>query len=156
MEGFRAAAAPKQARGPSAAALRARLAAAEAGERPEIIADLLATELAAVIGLGSKAEVDTSRKLSTMGVDSLLAVDLRNRLESALGHKLPASLLFDHPTIDELALHLSRALDQSAAPAAAPAASAPASAPVDAAPNEALSEEELSRRLEAQLSRLGR
>lgn len=152
LEGFRAAAAPKQARGPSAAALRARLAAAEAGERPEIIADLLATELAAVIGLGSKAEVDTSRKLSTMGVDSLLAVDLRNRLESALGHKLPASLLFDHPTIDELALHLSRALDQSAAPAAAPAASAP----VDAAPNEALSEEELSRRLEAQLSRLGR
>ncbi len=151
-ESFRGAATPKQPRGPGAAALRARLAAAEAGERPEIIADLLATELAAVIGLSSKTEVDTSRKLSTMGVDSLLAVDLRNRLELALGHKLPASLLFDHPTIDELALHLSRALDQGPARPAAPAPALPDAS----AENEALSEEELGRRLEAQLSRLGR
>jgi hypothetical protein len=38
-----------------------------------------------------------------MGVDSLLAVELKNRIESDLATALPATLLFDHPSLGELA-----------------------------------------------------
>jgi hypothetical protein len=37
-----------------------------------------------------------------MGLDSLLSVELRNTLSSAIGQPLPATLLFDYPTIDAL------------------------------------------------------
>jgi acyl carrier protein len=107
-----------------------------------VIAELLAAELASVIGVASGEEIDRTRKLATMGVDSLLAVDLRNRLEASLGKKLPASLLFDHPTIEDLALHLSRELDKDMAPVA----------PEPAAPEPA--DDELARRLEEQLARM--
>ncbi len=157
-EAFRGAAQPVAARRGGPEVLLGKLAAAEPGDRPALIAELLASELAAVIGLGSPDEVDRSRKLSTMGVDSLLAVDLRNRLESSVGRKLPASLLFDHPTIEDLALHLSRELDKASGAAVKPVVPPPAPSvtaePLDAA--ELPSEDELTRRLEAQLERMQR
>jgi acyl carrier protein len=41
-----------------------------------------------------------------MGMDSLMAVELKNRLEIILGRSFPATLVFEHPTIDSLARHL--------------------------------------------------
>src|SRR5262249_32252629 len=51
-----------------------------------------------------------------LGVDSLMAVEIRNRINSSLGADppLPSSLVFDHPTIRELALHLLERFNRSA------------------------------------------
>ncbi len=45
-----------------------------------------------------------------MGMDSLMAVEMRNRLQAALGCALPASVIFDYPSVEGLAGHLVRAV----------------------------------------------
>jgi acyl transferase domain-containing protein/acyl carrier protein len=77
----------------------------DAARRPALIA-YLSKQLAAVMGYASAADVDTRRVFIAMGVDSLIAVDLRNRLESDLKRALPVTLVFDHPTIEAIADHL--------------------------------------------------
>ncbi|MFN9546075.1 MAG: type I polyketide synthase [Cyanobacteriota bacterium] len=61
-----------------------------------------------VLGLGRGELEDPTRGLSDLGLDSLLAVELRNRLQQRLGCRLPATLAFDHPTPDRLATYLAR------------------------------------------------
>lgn len=79
--------------------------------RPALIA-YLCGQLARVMGFASAADVDTRRAFIAMGVDSLIAVDLRNRLESDLGRTLPVTLVYDHPTIEAIADHLLGAGDR--------------------------------------------
>ena len=50
--------------------------------------------------------VDPRRPFGSMGMDSLMALEMRNRLETEMGMLLPATTLFDHPTITALAEHL--------------------------------------------------
>jgi len=96
-------------------ALPERLAAASVAERPALLRALLAQELARVLGYDSPERIDPTARFLDLGIDSLLAVDLRNRLEAALARSLPAALAFDHPTLDALADFLLRELEQSAA-----------------------------------------
>lgn len=66
----------------------------------------LSDQLARVMGFGSADQIDRSQPFVDMGVDSLLAVDLRNRLEASLDLELPATLVFDHPSVDALLDHV--------------------------------------------------
>lgn len=50
--------------------------------------------------------IEHRRPLQELGLDSLAALELRNRLGRLVGAVLPASLLFDHPTIAALTEHL--------------------------------------------------
>ncbi len=86
----------------------ARLREAPVLERQEILVDLVRRHLTAVLGLDSAEEVDRKRRLVDFGLDSLMAVELRNRLGRALALDAPltATLVYDYPTIDAIAGHL--------------------------------------------------
>jgi NAD(P)-dependent dehydrogenase (short-subunit alcohol dehydrogenase family)/acyl carrier protein len=86
--------------------LVARLTQAPHSERGRIVLELLRANTAAVLGHHSSDTVDSSRTFKELGFDSLAAVELRNRLMAASGLQLPATLVFDYPTLEELASYL--------------------------------------------------
>jgi phthiocerol/phenolphthiocerol synthesis type-I polyketide synthase C len=88
-----------------AGAIRAQLDALDATERPGCLASAIADEIRGV--LGSSDPIDHDRPLETLGLDSLMGVELRNRLEARLGLTLPAGLVWAYPTITDLAGNLS-------------------------------------------------
>ncbi|MCZ7432820.1 type I polyketide synthase [Streptomyces sp. WMMC1477] len=80
---------------PSAAA---RLAGLPAAEREAEVLRLVLDCLAAVLGRDSGgSDIDPKAAFKQLGVDSLLAVELRNRLGHLTGLQLPATLVFEHP-----------------------------------------------------------
>lgn len=93
--------------------------------------------------------------LLELGIDSLTGLELRNRLESALGLRLPASLAWTYPRLDLLAAHLDARLADERPPPAEPLAP-PATPTLDTSPDPELadlSDDDLLRALAAELER---
>ena len=67
---------------------------------------LVREEVAAVLGYSTAAEVPPERPFSELGVDSLAAVELRNRLSAISGVRLATTVAFDYPTAAACAAHL--------------------------------------------------
>ncbi|WP_405876178.1 SDR family NAD(P)-dependent oxidoreductase [Streptomyces sp. NBC_00005] len=83
-----------------------RLARLPETERAARVRELVCEEASRALGLPSAQSVRPDQPLRDLGMDSVTAVDLRNRLSTRIGARLPATLLFDHPTPARLADHL--------------------------------------------------
>jgi acyl carrier protein len=115
--------APMQAAAESPAqSLLAQLEQADAVRQADLLLNFVAEQVARVLGLTNAAQIDPRTPLNTMGLDSLMAVELRNRLGSGLGRSLPATLAFDYPTVDTLIDYLRATL----LPPTTPASPSPA------------------------------
>ncbi|GAB3888319.1 hypothetical protein GCM10029964_055780 [Kibdelosporangium lantanae] len=96
-----------------------RLAALAGTERHRVLLDVVRSAVAAVLGYDSPDLVGAHTPFSELGIDSLTAVELRNSLSLRTDLRLPATLVFDHPTPSDVATHIG---DLLAGPSDAPAA----------------------------------
>ncbi|WP_141698315.1 type I polyketide synthase, partial [Streptomyces lushanensis] len=98
-------------------------------ERADAPLALVTEKVALVLGHADAGSVEADLPFRDLGFDSLTAVDLRDRLKDATGLTLPATLVFDHPTPAELAVHLRTSLLGEPTADQAPVTTAPAAAP---------------------------
>ncbi|MFN3647969.1 MAG: SDR family NAD(P)-dependent oxidoreductase [Armatimonadota bacterium] len=128
------------------AGFRVRLEATPADRRLELLFEAVAEVAAQMLRLPSGETLDPARPLNELGLDSLLALDMRDRLGEMVGAPLPATILFSYPTVEALARHLAAdwlgiAVPQDAGPQ-------PHEPAAEAAPVHNLSEDELDSLLE--------
>ncbi|GDY51960.1 hypothetical protein SVIO_025830 [Streptomyces violaceusniger] len=107
-----------------------RLTALAPDERLDAALDLVRELAASVLGHASSDRVPVARAFRDIGFDSLGALELRNRLNAETGLRLPAGLLFDHPTPTALAEFLVGELTGTTAKEEPPAPAARADEPL--------------------------
>jgi NAD(P)-dependent dehydrogenase (short-subunit alcohol dehydrogenase family)/acyl carrier protein len=86
--------------------LAERLLAALPNEREEVLATSLQQEVSRILRLDASTAVDWRQGFAELGMDSLMAIELRNVLQKGLGRSIPATVALDHPTVDFLVRHL--------------------------------------------------
>ena len=96
---------------PAAGGFAARLAASPEAERESVVLELVRGEAATVLGHAAPDAVGAMRAFKDLGIDSLTAVELRNRLNLATGLRLSATAVFDYPTPTVLAAQMRRELE---------------------------------------------
>ncbi|MDT0270775.1 SDR family NAD(P)-dependent oxidoreductase, partial [Streptomyces sp. DSM 44915] len=99
--------------------VRAALLALPAAERAAELTRVVRDRVAAVLGYRSAAAVNETMTFQELGVDSLTGVELRNALGTAVGVRLPATMVFDYPTPSAVAAFLGDRYFQEADPAGA-------------------------------------
>ncbi|MFE2544023.1 SDR family NAD(P)-dependent oxidoreductase [Actinacidiphila glaucinigra] len=99
-----------------------RVSVLPVSEQRAHVLELVRTQVASVLGYAGAEAVESDRSFRELGFDSLTAVELRNRLGSATGLRLPATLVFDYPTSVVLAEHLRGELVGAVPAAVAPVA----------------------------------
>lgn len=109
------------------------IATAPPEQKRDILLTLVRMEVARVLGLEPHA-IDVQRPLSECGLDSLMSLELRNKLAAAAGITIPTSLLFNYPSVDEVVDHLHEIFNAAAEPSAPPEASPQSPSAVSAAP----------------------
>lgn len=142
----------------SVSSFREALLAAVPSRRASILETHVKEHLAQVLRL-APSRIDTRMPLRSLGIDSLMALELRNRLEAALALTLSATLVWNYPTITSLVPYLAERLGiglETAAEttASAPELSATPSAEAEAAELDQLSESEMAELLARELDAL--
>ena len=87
-----------EAAGPQQGARLPQLADLAESERELALSNFVCSQVAAVLDQESASEVDPERSFKELGLDSVTAVELRNRLGRATAVQLPSTLVYDHPS----------------------------------------------------------
>jgi acyl transferase domain-containing protein/acyl carrier protein len=77
-----------------------------AGQRADLVSQFVQREAAKALGLTDGRLPDLRTPLNDLGLDSLMAIELRNGIGAAVGRTLPATLVYKYPTLDALARYL--------------------------------------------------
>jgi acyl transferase domain-containing protein/SAM-dependent methyltransferase len=135
--------------------LRQRIVEAAPSERLELLRGFIREKVMRVLRLSQDAPPARNARLMDLGFDSLMAVQLRNELSNGLGlsRRLPATLMFDRPTIDALAAYLDGILFPQAALAETAVVAEEAPTAIDPSIVAGMSDAEVEQLL---LERLGR
>jgi acyl carrier protein len=88
------------------AELLVRLEGLADGEREAAVVEFLREEVARALGSADPLGVDVEQGLFDMGMDSLMSVELKGRIEAAVGRDLPSTLTFNYPNVAALAGYL--------------------------------------------------
>lgn len=138
-----------------------RLSESAPNKRKPLLQAHIREQATRVLGLSGSYTLDVQQPLREIGLDSLMAVELRNALSANLQRKLPATLLFDYPTIEALTEFLNHQLWPEAKPAsedfleeAKPITVGATTASTEAAEVAKLSDEEAEALLQAELDAL--
>ena len=133
-----------------------RLRTAMPDERKEIVIDFVRRHVSSVLRLDPSTPPDRRARLMDLGIDSLMAVELRGRLSKSLDtdRKLPATLVFDHPTIEAIADYLLEKILTNDQPAPGPANDEPTARPTRAAELEDLTDEQVEAMLLKKLKKI--
>ena len=83
-----------------------RLEVTPVKERRELLVTHVREQIARVLGLKVPEQIELRQSLFDLGIDSLMAVELRTRLQKSLGQTFPSTLLFDYPTLEVLVTYL--------------------------------------------------
>ncbi|MEV0696216.1 beta-ketoacyl reductase, partial [Streptomyces sp. NPDC050388] len=94
----------------ASAAFRERLISVPADEQRRILQELVRSEAARVLGHGTAHAVEVDRAFRDLGFDSVMGIELRNRLNEATGLDLESTIVFDEPSSETLAERLRREL----------------------------------------------
>ncbi|MBQ1097253.1 SDR family NAD(P)-dependent oxidoreductase [Streptomyces sp. b94] len=114
--------------------LAQRLAGLPAAERERAVLRLVRAEVAAVLGHESAETIEPERAFQELGFDSLTAVELRNRLQTTTGLRIPATVVFDYPSSRVLADFLFAEVSGTDLDAAHTSSTVPARAGIDDEP----------------------
>ena len=123
-------------------------------ERLDRLRELVRSQVMQVLRLDGASQPALHDRLMDLGMDSLMAVQLRNALNRALALErgLPSSLMFDFPTIEAIASHLHEHIAPVAAmPAPAAAATAASAEVLGAEAVAGMSDDDIARLLEQRL-----
>ncbi|MET9819715.1 beta-ketoacyl reductase, partial [Streptomyces sp. NPDC006355] len=88
-----------------------RLAALDEEERFTALVGFVRAEVAAAAGLPDTQSVGADKPLKELGLDSLMSVELKNRISRQTGTEMPSTLAFDYPTPRAIAEYLHRRLE---------------------------------------------
>ena len=137
-----------------AEALRERLAFESSARRRQVLIEAIQGHAARVLRLSAAVGVDPDQPLQDAGMDSLMAVELRDALVRLTGQDLPVTLLFEHPSLGAVADHLLETVFELGDAPVHPVAPEPEGAGPSALQQEieALSEEEATERLVRELA----
>lgn len=119
---------------------RAIAAAASPEARAALVLEVLREDVATVLGIRDAKSIGLRDRFFDLGMDSLMAVELRNRLQASFDQPFSSTIAFDCPSLDALAARVRASIEPVPAPDAA------------AAPFGNLSDAELARQLARELA----
>jgi acyl carrier protein len=137
--------------GETAQKLRNEIATATAPERVRLVSDYFSGELIEVLGISASQPIDPQQGFSELGLDSLMSIELRNRVSRDLEMPLSATAIFEYPTLHLMAEFLVKRIaahDASATPAVSPAQDHPIESAAIETTVRALSDVELAALIE--------